>query len=391
MTLSLKELTAEADRCVACGLCLPHCPTYRKTGSEADSPRGRIQLIRAVSQDILPNNARFKEHIDLCLSCRSCESACPNSVNYGALVDTTRALYIQKRSVWLSIAKPFIRHRRLSNAITWPLWFLSKLNLITVLKQLVPTAKLLPTIQKPMVWKSLYTATQTTQGAVSLFLGCATNAFDNRTLSASIYVLNALGYDVHVPNAQTCCGSIARQAGDDLEASLLIKKNASNFDPAMPILTTASGCSAGLKDYLTTHQIQDISTFLVSCDWSTVKITPLKERIYVQDPCSLRNVLKAQKAVYDLLKKIPEADIQALPGNSQCCGGAGAYSVTQPEMANQLLNDKLTAITANQVTILATSNIGCSLHINKGLNSTHASTRVTHPIEIIAKQMGFEA
>jgi glycolate oxidase iron-sulfur subunit len=391
MTLSLKELIAEADRCVACGLCLPHCPTYRKTGSEADSPRGRIQLIRAVSQDILPNNARFKEHIDLCLSCRSCESACPNSVNYGALVDTTRALYIQKRSVWLSIAKPFIRHRRLSNAITWPLWFLSKLNLMTVLKQLVPAAKLLPTIQKPMVWKSLYPATQTTQGAVSLFLGCATNAFDNRTLSASIYVLNALGYDVHVPKAQTCCGSIARQAGDDLEASLLIKKNASSFDPAMPILTTASGCSAGLKDYLTTHQIQDISTFLVSCDWSTVKITPLKERIYVQDPCSLRNVLKAQKAVYDLLKKIPEADIQALPGNSQCCGGAGAYSVTQPEMANQLLNDKLTAITANQVTILATSNIGCSLHINKGLNSTHASTRVTHPIEIIAKQMGFEA
>jgi glycolate oxidase iron-sulfur subunit len=391
MTLSLKELIAEADRCVACGLCLPHCPTYRKTGSEADSPRGRIQLIRAVSQDILPNNARFKEHIDLCLSCRSCESACPNSVNYGALVDTTRALYIQKRSVWLSIAKPFIRHRRLSNAITWPLWFLSKLNLMTVLKQLVPAAKLLPTIQKPMVWKSLYPATQTTQGAVSLFLGCATNAFDNRTLSASIYVLNALGYDVHVPKAQTCCGSIARQAGDDLEASLLIKKNASSFDPAMPILTTASGCSAGLKDYLTTHQIQDISTFLVSCDWSTVKITPLKERIYVQDPCSLRNVLKAQKAVYDLLKKIPEADIQALPGNSQCCGGAGAYSVTQPEMANQLLNDKLTAITANQVMILATSNIGCSLHINKGLNSTHASTRVTHPIEIIAKQMGFEA
>jgi glycolate oxidase iron-sulfur subunit len=391
MTLSVKELIVEAERCVACGLCLPYCPTYKKTGSEADSPRGRIQLMRAVAQDILPNNARFKQHIDLCLSCRSCESACPNSVNYGALVDTTRALYIQKRSVWLSIAKPFIRHRRLSNAITWPLWFLSKLNLMTVLKQLVPAAKLLPTIQKPMVWKSLYPATQTTQGAVSLFLGCATNAFDNRTLSASIYVLNALGYDVHVPKAQTCCGSIARQAGDDLEASLLIKKNASSFDPAMPILTTASGCSAGLKDYLTTHQIQDISTFLVSCDWSTVKITPLKERIYVQDPCSLRNVLKAQKAVYDLLKKIPEADIQALPGNSQCCGGAGAYSVTQPEMANQLLNDKLTAITANQVMILATSNIGCSLHINKGLNSTHASTRVTHPIEIIAKQMGFEA
>lgn len=391
MTLSLKELTTEADRCVACGLCLPHCPTYRKTGSEADSPRGRIQLIRAVSQGILPNNERFKEHIDLCLSCRSCESACPNSVSYGALVDTTRARYIQKKSVWLSLAKPFIRHRRLSNAITWPLWLLSKLNLMPVLKRMVPAAKLLPTIQKPIVWKSLYPATQASQGAVSLFLGCATNAFDNRTLSASIHVLNTLGYDVHIPNAQTCCGSIARQAGDDIEASLLIKKNTDSFDPAMPILTTASGCGAGLKDYLTTHRIEDISTFLVACDWSTAQIAPLQERIYVQDPCSLRNVLKAQKAVYDLLKKIPEAEIQSLPGNSQCCGGAGAYSVTQPKMANQLLNDKLTAITANQVTTLATSNIGCSLHISKGLDSAHATTRVMHPIEIIAKQMGFEA
>jgi glycolate oxidase iron-sulfur subunit len=204
-------------------------------------------------------------------------------------------------------------------------------------------------------------------------------------------VLNTLGYDVHVPNAQTCSGSIARQAGDDVEASLLIKKNADSFDTAMPILTTASGCGAGLKDYLTTHQILDVSTFLVTCDWSGVEIAPYQERIYVQDPCSLRNVLKAQKAVYDLLKKIPEADIQALPGNSQCCGGAGAYSVTQPEMANQLLNDKLAAIAANELTTLATSNIGCSLHIGKGLGNALASTRIMHPIEIIAKQMGFEA
>lgn len=390
ITLSLKELSAEADRCVACGLCLPHCPTYRKTGSEADSPRGRIQLIRAVSQDILPNNARFKEHIDLCLSCRSCESACPNSVSYGALVDTTRALYIQKKNTWLSLAKPFIRHRALSNAIVWPLWLLSRLKLIAALRRIVQAAKLLPDLHKPIAWKTLYPAKQTAKGAVSLFLGCATNAFDNRTLSASIYVLNSLGYDVHIPNAQTCCGSIARQAGDAQEAERLLNRNTASFAPALPILTTASGCGAGLKDYLTTHRIQDISAFIASCDWSGLQIAPLQQRIYVQDPCSLRNVLKTHKTVYELLKKIPGADIQALAGNSQCCGGAGAYSVTQPEMAQQLLDDKLNAIQHNQVTLLASSNIGCSLHIAKGLNDAHIPTKVLHPIEIIAMQMGFQ-
>ena len=391
MTLPVKELIIEADRCVACGLCLPHCPTYRKTGSEADSPRGRIQLMRAVAQEILPNNARFQAHIDLCLSCRSCESVCPNSVNYGALVDTSRALYIKKKSIWLTMTKPFIRSRNLMHFLTWPLWLLQKIKLIGLLKNLIPAAKSLPTIHKPIAWKSFYPATEKRKGAVSLFLGCASNALDNQTLVASIYVLNKLGFDVHIPNTQTCCGSIARQAGDSAEASQLVAVNHASFEVSIPLLTSASGCGAGLKDYLTSHNVQDISAFLMLCDWTETQVSPLNQKIYVQDPCSLKNVLQSHKAVYDLLKKIPEADIQPLPGNSQCCGGAGAYTLTQPEMANTLRHDKLVAIKANDVALLATSNIGCSLHITKGLREQNIDIQVMHPIQIIAKQMGFGA
>lgn len=387
MTLSVKELVVEADRCVACGLCLPHCPTYRKTGSEADSPRGRIQLMRAVALEILPNNDRFKEHIDLCLSCRSCESACPNSVNYGALVDTSRAIYIQNKSIWLTLAKPFIRYRHVANLLIWPLWIIQKFKLGNLLKRLMPATRALPKINRPVQWRPLYPATGQHKGAVSLFLGCASSALDSQTLTVSIDVLNQLGFDVHVPTSQTCCGSIARQAGDSTEAEQLIHINASSFDQNMPILTTASGCGAGLKDYLPLHKVQDISAFLMTCDWSGIQMVELKERIYVQDPCSLRNVLQSQQAVYNLLKKIPGADIQPLPGNSQCCGGAGAYVITQPNMANKLLHDKLDTIVANKTAILATSNIGCSLHIASGLRDQNLDVNVMHPIQIISKQI----
>jgi len=372
---------------VACGLCLPHCPTYRKTGSEADSPRGRIQLMRAVAQEILPNNARFNEHIDLCLSCRSCESACPNNVNYGALVDTTRALYIPKKNPFSALTKVFIRNRFFANIFVWLVWLIQKCGLFSLLKHINPAAKILPMVAKPVTWQNLYPAATENKGAVSLFLGCAGNALDTQTLQASIQVLNQLGYDVHVPAQQTCCGGIARQMGDAEESGKLIAQNQSSFDASLPILTTASGCGAGLNDYLPTHKIQDISAFLMACDWTNVDVNPLNEQIYVQDPCTLRNVQKSHQAVYSLLKKIPNATVTALAGNGQCCGGAGAYMLTQSEMANNLLNDKLNAITANNVAILATSNIGCSLHIANGLREKNLTVSVMHPIQIIAKQM----
>jgi glycolate oxidase iron-sulfur subunit len=391
MSLSIPNLIQEAERCVACGLCLPHCPTYKKTGSEADSPRGRIQLMRAVAQDILPNNERFKAHMDLCLSCRSCESACPNNVAYGSLIDSARALFVTKKSRLTALVLPFIRSRKLMNGAVRLLRLTQQLGL-DKLGAGIGAAKLLPKLKKPVHWQTTYPSLAASrQGEVSLFLGCASQALDSDTLLASIHVLNALGFDVQVPAQQTCCGSIARQMGDVAESDALLARNRASFADGVPILSVASGCGAGLADYLPSHQVQDISAFLANCDWSKLTLQPLPQRVFVQDPCTLRNGQKSHASVYTLLKKIPQAEVIALSGNGQCCGGAGAYMLTQTDMAQQLLNDKLTSIQAHQVSLLATSNIGCSLHLARGLAAKNAAVQIRHPVQIVAAQLGWTA
>ena len=398
--LSTQQLIAEADRCVACGLCLPHCPTYRKTGSEADSPRGRIQLMSAVAKEILPANARFKEHIDLCLSCRSCESACPNGVAYGTLIDATR-VKIAKPSTLNKMMQHVVNHPKCLVAVSNTLRVAQNLGVLSVASKLIPALKkpinLLPDLSQIQAqsWAAVYASNQAhIKGDVSLFLGCVTNAFDTNTLHAAIFTLNALGYHVHIPPTQTCCGGIARQQGDAETANQLIAQNEQAFTPLnkMPLLTVASGCGAGLQDYLAknTHlAVQDISAFLVACDWSKTSLEVLPQDIYVQDPCTLRNVQKSANAVYQLLEKIPAAKIKKLAGNGQCCGGAGTYMLSQANMADNLREDKLNAIAADEVTWLATSNIGCALHITAGLKQARQSVKVQHPVAIIAQQLGF--
>jgi glycolate oxidase iron-sulfur subunit len=394
MSDTLSQLITEADRCVACGLCLPYCPTYQKTGSEADSPRGRIQLMRAVAQDILPNNDRFKAHIDLCLSCRSCESVCPNNVQYGKLADITRALFIPKKYWQYSLAKSLIASRSFQYIVGNLLWLAQTLKVQPLLGRMMPIMRKLNLITRPTHWKKTYYAQQPNSfqnphKTVQLFLGCASNVFDQQALKATVFVCQHLGIDVIIAPSQSCCGSIARQMGDASTAQSLTLTNQQAFDPNIPIISVASGCSAGLKDYLPKHKVIDIHTFLAECDWSNVQIVPANMTIYVQDPCSLRNTLNGAQAVYTLLNRIPQARVLPLAHNAQCCGGAGAYMLTQPEMANALLQDKITSIKENDVAVLATANIGCALHIAHGLREQNQHVTVLHPMVIVAKQMGF--
>jgi glycolate oxidase iron-sulfur subunit len=390
--------------------------------SEADSPRGRIAQMRGVASGHIPINLRFIQHIDRCLTCRSCEVVCPNHVAYGQLIDKTRSMIatsvpassngkILTRKFWLRklIEKEFIAKPTRFDKLRLLLFFYQKLGLQRLLKKLdilrkTKLAELnaqLPKINLPRTfssktdvsksWERIYLPIGKPCGEVGLFLGCVARLTDAETINASIYVLNRLGYTVHIPSMQTCCGALHQHGGDTKTAMQLAQQNVAAFDGlnVNAIITTTSGCSIRLADYHSdfSAKVIDISKFLVSADgWHDIKIAPLQDKILVHDPCTLRNILRSSKYPYELLMRISGIQVTPLAGNDQCCGAAGTYFLDQPVMAKALLNDKISAI-SNDTRYLVTSNIGCNMHISSALQNTIPELEILHPVTLLARQM----
>ena len=390
---SLDSLIAEANRCVACGLCLPHCPTYRVTQSEADSPRGRIALMSGVASGRIPVNERFALHIDRCLTCRACESVCPNHVRFGQLIDETRVMMAspakplggstQPPKSWLRrwVAREIIGKPARIDMLRTPLRFYQRSGLQKWVRKsrlfgkttLTLLEAQLPFIDKPYSlpgepniagsWQAVYPAIGRPRGEVGLFLGCVARLTDVATLNAAIIVLNRLGYTVHVPPGQTCCGALHQHSGDGQTAAQLAYQNISAFDGLNldAVISTASGCGVQLTEYTAlpvppilkqsaskslaggersasalpskqfSAKVMDISAFLATAEgWDDITIAPLAHKISVHEPCSLRNVLRGSASPYALLARIPGAQIVPLAGNNQCCGAAGTYFLDQP-------------------------------------------------------------
>src|SRR5690242_14650684 len=426
------EISAEANRCVACGLCLPHCPTYKLLQSEPDSPRGRIALMGGVMNGRIPMNQRFALHMDRCLTCRACEAACPNEVRYGELIDKTKTVLRSsemerpetapgKRTHWLRkllmhefVAKPerieamrpLFRFYQASGLQKWARRF----RLLGNSRMALLEAQL-PLIDKPQslvgtggregAWREIYLPDPSVvkqRGEVGLFLGCVARLADASTINATIRILNSLGYAVHVPGGQTCCGALHQHSGELEEARKLANQNLGAFGALdlQAIITTASGCGAHLADQLppSTGQagqerlVVDISAFLAQAEgWDDVRLKSLPCKIAVHDPCSLRNVLRGSAHPYTLLARIPEAEVVPLKGNNQCCGAAGTYFLDQPQLAQALVNEKVDALKDSGAHYLATSNVGCAMHIAGAARKAGVEIEVIHPVTLLARQM----
>ena len=324
--------------------------------------------MRALAQSNLVPSAKLEQHLQHCLVCRACEKACPSYVPYGQLIDAARALTATRRSAayadapvlrfldWL-IGSPGRLFRAGKLLYYYQRSGMQRLLRASGLLRLTGVGKLdalLPPLVAPRQLHSFYPAQGIQKGEVSLFIGCIAQIADLKTHEAAIRLLNALGYDVRIPVQQTCCGALRLHAGDTETAERFMRGNLGAFGTtAEAILTTASGCGAVLREYgmhLSDSvagsfgaRVMDISEFLARADWSRLTLQPLPERIAVHDPCTLANVLRQEKAPYALLRMIPQAEIVPLPENSLCCGGAGTYPLTQPEMAAQLRAAKLRA------------------------------------------------
>jgi glycolate oxidase iron-sulfur subunit len=381
----------ELVACVACGLCLPHCPTYRVTGLEIASPRGRIAAMRAVDVDGAPIDDAFVDAMDECIQCRGCEAACPSGVPFGRLMEGTRAALTElhvhagdRRSAARRAAEAvayrvlLVRHRMLL-AFTWLLLVAQRLHL-------VPERFGVPRIDPGALRRPLDAGGPGT-GDAYVLPGCVMDAWQRDVHRATLRVMRAAGAVPMLPDAGAdCCGALHVHAGRVDEARALARRVMASMPGDAPIVVDSAGCGAAMKDYghlLGTSEAAAFAARVVDLsEWLTSRPSlPLRSTgrtVVVQDPCHLRHVQRAHLAVRSVLA--PAYTLVEPADDGLCCGAGGAYSALQPELAREIRDRKVAEIRAvgGPAPVVASANPGCLLHLRA------AGLDVRHPAELLA-------
>tara|TARA_R110002110_G_scaffold207870_3_gene420030 strand:- start:3781 stop:5058 length:1278 start_codon:yes stop_codon:yes gene_type:complete len=372
--------------CVSCGLCLPHCPTFRVTGEEAYSPRGRIDAMRAVESGELPIDETFVDFMETCVQCRGCEPACPSGVQFGSLMEDTR-------SALAAAGRITPRWQRLG------FWFLDKHRLLLAGSSVLAIAQRMHLVPKRLGLSGLAirrpAAITSTGDDVWLFTGCVMDAWQRSTHVNTAKLIEATGATYAVPGAGGgCCGALHVHAGLTNESKRLATATMASMPGEAPIVVNSAGCGAAMKDYghmLGTPEAQSFSARVLDVnEYLAERVDRLpvapgeRQQVIVQDPCHLRHVQRVVDPVRTLLGHV--ADVVELDDDGLCCGAGGAYSALQPELAGQIRERKVASISRaterSNARLVASANPGCSMHLTAVLSETGLT--VMHPVDIVA-------
>lgn len=386
---------SDTDLCVMCGMCLPQCPTYQLYQSETESPRGRIALMQAIDQGRITADRNTLTHIDHCLGCLNCQTICPSRVPYGRLIDEFRRQHednIEKPATarWL-LRRIASNHglRRYASALNIPL-----------VKSLIRSLSAISGSQQPAVeallgqragsLKPFYpTQAAPPRGEVRLFSGCIGTLADSTTLRDAAQLLNQLGFNVHIPTEQACCGALHQHNGQTVLASQLLKQTQqlSGNDDKTLLLFFSPACGQQLSQSESLQAMDARQFILQQLRQQNCSFRPPEKAVALHESCGQRNMSPQRTLNRDLLQLIPQLELIESSNPSLCCGAGGLQGVNYPQQGQALAEQKASSFALDQLELLISDNIGCSLHMKTALRRYNKSIEVIHPISLLARQL----
>jgi glycolate oxidase iron-sulfur subunit len=419
---SLEEQRERLLPCVHCGFCLAMCPTYNRLGDEADSPRGRLHLMRAVVDGRLDAGSdAFQTHIDRCLGCRACETVCPSGVEYGQLIELARDVATKHRppSVLTRLLLVIFSSVPIRRVFFFGGTLVQASGLAALTARLLPGRGVLGSARLGMAmlaatapWKGLRRGAPATGGAaaapsgaapprrgrVAILEGCVQEGLYGRINAATVRVLEANGFEVVKVRGQDCCGALHAHSGDLEGARALARLNVETFEASGVelVVVNAAGCGASMKEYK--HLLSREPAYAARAAALSAKVRDVHEilaevgprpgapvpcRVAFDYPCHLLHAQRIQQAPLTMLAAVPGAEVTVIDDAAECCGGAGIYGITHPELGGRIGADKIASVRRAHCDVVATPNPGCMMQIGAGLILEGAPEGVMHPVELL--------